>query len=125
MNIALWIVQGLLAAMFLMAGIMKLSQPKATLKEKIGDWIDDFSLSSIRVIGLLELLAAIGLIAPMLLNIAPILTPLAGAGLVLTMLVAAVIHARRSENKEVGMNVMLLGLAAFVFVGRMYLLPVM
>lgn len=125
MNIVLWIVQGLLAAMFLMAGFMKLSQPKDQLKEKIGDWVDGFSDSSIKAIGLLEILGAIGLILPMVTGIAPILTPLAAAGLILTMIGAIIVHVNRKEMKALPMNFILLALAAFVVVGRFMIIPVM
>ena len=58
MNTALWIVQGLLAAMFLMAGLMKLAKSKEELKPKIGDWVDAVSTPGFKTIGLLEFLGA-------------------------------------------------------------------
>ena len=124
MNIALWIVQGILAAMFLMAGLMKLTQPKDKIREKVGDWVDGFSASSIKLIGLLEFLGAIGLILPMALNIMPLLTPVAAIGLVLTMVGAMIVHLQRKENDKVPMNIILLALALFVVVGRLILVPV-
>lgn len=104
--------------MFLMAGFTKLSQPKAELSNKIGNWVDSMPSSTIKLIGLLELLGAIGLILPMLLHIMPILTPIAGIGLALTMFFAMVLHLRRKENKNVGMNVVLLALCIFIVIGR-------
>lgn len=117
MNIALWVVQGLLAVMFLMAGIMKASKAKEELAERMA-WVNDFSASTIKTIGILEILAAIGLILPWATNILPWLTPVAAVALVLTMIGAAITHVRRSEFSNVGMNVMLLVLAAFVAYGR-------
>lgn len=117
MNIALWIVQGLLAAMFLMAGVMKATKSKAEIAEKMA-WAEDFSANAIKTIGILEILGAIGLILPAATGILPWLTPVAAIGLVLTMIGAAITHARRSENSSIGMNVMLLVLAAFVAYGR-------
>jgi uncharacterized membrane protein YphA (DoxX/SURF4 family) len=117
MNIALWIVQGLLAAMFLMAGFMKASKAKEELAERMS-WVNDFNANTIKTIGILEILAAIGLILPWATNILPWLTPIAAVGLVLTMIGAAITHVRRSEFSNVGMNVMLLVLAAFVAYGR-------
>ena len=61
MNIALWIVQGLLAVAFGMAGFMKLSKTKAELAGQMG-WVEDFSQTQIRAIGVVEILGAIGLI---------------------------------------------------------------
>ena len=81
MNNALWIVAGLLAFVFVMAGFMKVSQPKETLKEKGMGFVDDFSAGQVRLIGILEVLGAVGLILPALTGILPILTPLAAVGL--------------------------------------------
>jgi len=117
MNIALWIVQALLALAFGMAGAMKSTQPKEKLAAQMG-WVNDFSASNVKLIGVLELLAAIGLIAPLLTGILPWLTPLAALGLVLTMVGAMVTHARRKENSALGINLVLLLLAAFVAYGR-------
>lgn len=122
MNIALWIVQGILAVMFMMAGFMKASKPKEELATNMG-WVEDFSANNIKLIGILEILAAVGLILPPLTGILPWLAPLAAVGLILTMIGAAVTHSRRGENQMIGMNVMLLLLAAFVAYGRFFLAP--
>lgn len=119
MNIVLWILAALLAALFLAAGAMKLTQSK----EKLGAnpnmaWTEQFSPGIIKLIGASEVLAAIGLILPALLDIAPVLVPLAAVGLVLLMIGAALTHARRKERQAVVMNVVLLLLAAFVAWGR-------
>nr|BFE72304.1 hypothetical protein GCM10020092_056050 [Actinoplanes digitatis] len=66
----------------------------------------------------MELLAAVGLILPALLDIAPVLVPLAATGLVLTMIGAIVVHARRKEYSGIAVNVVLLLLAAVVAWGR-------
>jgi len=125
MNIALWIVQGLLALMFLMVGFMKISKSKDSLKErgKSMEWVDDFSDGQLRTIGALEVLGAIGLILPALTGILPILTPLAALGLALTMLGAAITHFRRGEYSSIVMNLVLLAMAIFVAYGRFVLLP--
>ncbi len=89
MNIVLWILQGLLAAMFLMAGLIKATKSKDEIKEAGGErmaWVDSVSASNVRLIGILELLAGIGLILPQVTGILPWLTPLAAVGLVLTMI---------------------------------------
>jgi uncharacterized membrane protein YphA (DoxX/SURF4 family) len=122
MNIALWVVQVLLAAAFGMAGFMKATQPKEKLATNMA-WVNDFSPNTVRAIGVLEMLAAIGLLAPLGLNILPWLTPLAAIGLILTMLGAAFTHLRRGETPMIAINAVLGLLAAFVAYGRFDLLP--
>lgn len=122
MNIALWVVQGLLAIAFLMAGAMKSTRSKEKLAENM-PWVNDFSAGTVRLIGILEILGAIGLILPKLTGILTWLTPTAAVGLVLTMIGAALTHLRRGENSNVLMNGVLLVLAAFVAYGRFVLLP--
>ncbi|GAA2157973.1 DoxX-like protein [Humibacillus xanthopallidus] len=117
MNVVLWIIQGVLAAAFLAAGIMKSTQPKAKLQEKL-PWVEDFSQGTVRLIGVVEILAAIGLVLPALTGIAPILTPLAATGLVIVMVLAAAVHVRRKEYSGVVVNAVLLVLAALVAWGR-------
>lgn len=124
MNIALWIVQGLLAAAFLMAGSMKLSKSKEELKDQLGDWVDDFSDSTIKTIGMLEVLGGVGIILPMLLGILPVLVPVAGIGLALTMAGAMIVHIKRGEYGALKNNVPLLLFALFIIIGRLVLLPV-
>ncbi len=118
MNVVLWIIAGLLAAAFLAAGGMKLAQPKEKLAASGLGWTEDFSSGTVKLIGLLEVLAAIGLILPGALKIAPVLVPLAALGLVLLMIGAAVTHARRKENQMIIANLALLILALIVVWGR-------
>ena len=117
MNVFLWIVAGLLALAFLFAGVTKLVKPKEQLAEQMG-WVEDFSQGTIRMIGALEVLAAIGLVVPPLLGVASVLAPLAALGLVLLMVGAMITHARRRELSNVVVNVVLLALAVVVAVGR-------
>lgn len=117
MNIALWIVQGLLAAMFLMAGITKSMQPREKLAKQM-PWVEDFSTPVVRLIGVSELAAGLGLVLPAATGIAPVLTPLAASGLVVIMLAAMVVHGRRKEWQGIAFNVVLLIAAAFVAWGR-------
>ena len=122
MNIALWIVQALLAAMFAMAGFMKLTQPKAKLAGQMG-WVEDFAPNTVKLIGALELLGALGLILPLLTGILPWLTPVAALGLVATMVGAMLTHLRRHERPMLMVNLVLLLLAAFIAYGRFLALP--
>ncbi|GAA4228717.1 putative membrane protein YphA (DoxX/SURF4 family) [Streptosporangium album] len=117
MNVALWIAQGLLAAAFLFGGLTKATQPREKLAGNM-PWVQDFSDGQVKAIGTVEVLAAIGLIAPAVTGILPVLTPLAAVGLVITMIAAAVVHARRGEYPGIAVNVVLLALAAFVAWGR-------
>ncbi len=119
MNVAVWIVTGLLAALFLMAGSMKLAKSKEQIlaDPKMG-WAEDYSEGMIKFIGLAEVLGAIGLILPGALDIAPVLVPIAATGLAVIMLGAVVVHARRGETQSVVMNVVLLALSVFVAIER-------
>ena len=118
MNLILWIAAGVLAAAFLAAGSMKLMQPKEKLAESGMGWTEDFSLGAVKAIGALEVLAAIGLIVPAALDIAPDLVPFAAVGLIVLMLGAAVTHLRGNETQMVLVHVVLIALAAFVAWGR-------
>jgi uncharacterized membrane protein len=122
MNTALWIAQGILAAMFLMAGIVKSTRSKEQLALKM-PWVNDFSLPIVRLVGISELLAAIGLIVPQLAGIAPVLTGLAALGIALIMVLAAIYHMRKSEWKATGFNTVLFLVSLFVVYGRLFFMP--
>ena len=113
MLIAFWIVAGLAALVFLAAGLMKLARPRAALQASGMGWVEDFNDGSVKLIGLAEVLGAIGLIAPMATGIAPILSPIAGLALAVLMVGAAVTHIRRSEP-PIPVALVLLSLAAAV-----------
>jgi len=118
MNVVLWIIASVLAVAFLGAGTMKLTQSKEKLAASGMAWTEDFSPGLVKTIGLLEVLAAAGLILPAALDIVPVLVPLAALGLVALMLGAAITHARRREPQMIIVNLTLLGLAAVVAWGR-------
>jgi len=122
MGIALWVVQVLVAAAFLVSGATKLSQPKEKLVKNMA-WVEDFSQPTVRIIGALEVLGAIGIVLPALTGILPWLAPLAALGLALTMIGAALTHLRRTEYGNIAMNAVLLILVAFVAYGRFFVLP--
>ena len=95
MQIALWIINGFLALAFLGTGGLKLARPK----EALGlPWVEDFSARSVKLIGLAEVLGAVGLIVPRLTGIAPVLTPIAALCLLAIMIGAIATHLRRKEN---------------------------
>ena len=122
MNIALWIVQGLLALAFLLAGSMKAFAPLTTVRKNMS-WANDVGVPFVRFIGIAELLAAIGLILPAITGIQSWLTIAAALGLVVVMVSASIFHASRREYQNIGMNVVLLLLAAFIVLGRWALAP--
>ncbi|QHW32848.1 DoxX family protein [Paenibacillus rhizovicinus] len=117
MNIALWIGQILLGLMFLMAGVMKSFQYEQT-KAKM-PWVKDFSKGTVLFIGLTELLAGIGFILPVALGVLPWLTGVAGIGIAVIMVLAALYHARKNENGGIVMNVVLLAISVFIAIGRL------
>jgi uncharacterized membrane protein YphA (DoxX/SURF4 family) len=117
MNITLWIIQALLALVFLMAGFMKTFRPIKALAEKM-PWVTKVPSILVRLLGIAELLGAIGLILPVLTHILPWLTPLAAIGLALIMVGATVFHALRRELSGTGVTVIILILTVFVAYGR-------
>jgi uncharacterized membrane protein YphA (DoxX/SURF4 family) len=123
LHIALWIVQVLLALAFGMAGFMKLTAPVAELAQKM-IWPGAVPPALVRFIGASELLGAIGLVLPAATRIRPGLTALAGAGLTLVMVLAAVFHLSRGEAKMLPINLVIGGLAAFVAWGRARRAPI-
>jgi hypothetical protein len=118
MNVVLWVVSGLLAALNLAAGLTKLTQPREKLAAGQMAWAQDMTDGTVKMIGMAELLGGIGLILPWALNIAPVLTPLAAVGIAVVQIGAVVVHVRRKENKTLPFNVTLVVLALFVAIGR-------
>jgi DoxX-like family len=118
MNIALWIIAGLLAAGSLGSGAMKLARPKEKLAALGMGWAEDFSPGAVKAIGTLEVLAAVGLTLPAALGIAPVLVPLAAVGLVVLMAGAIITHLRRHEARMLASPMAVLALALLVAWGR-------
>ncbi|QBD75081.1 DoxX family protein [Ktedonosporobacter rubrisoli] len=122
MNIALWIVQILLALLFAASGFQKIAQPVEKLREEMR-WAKYMAPAFIRLIGILEILGALGLILPKATGYLPWLTPLAGVGLALTMFVAILVHLRLRLEKTV-VPVVLMLLSLFVALGYFVFIPV-
>ncbi len=114
---SLWVVQILLAGMFAMAGLMKLSQPIDALAASL-PWVTTVPEMLVRFIGTAELAGALGLVLPSLTRIKPRLTALAAIGLIAVMLLASAFHASRGEFGVIPMNLVLAAFAAFVAWGR-------
>ncbi|OLF19122.1 DoxX family protein [Actinophytocola xanthii] len=112
MNIALWGIAGLLAVLFLASGVAKLVQSKEKLVASGMGALEGFGPGTVKVIGMLEILAAVGLVLPALLEVAPVLVPLAAVGVALLMAGASVTHLRRGETQGVVVTLTILVLAA-------------
>jgi uncharacterized membrane protein YphA (DoxX/SURF4 family) len=121
MNIALWIVQVVLAAMFIFAGVNKAFRYEHAYASL--PWVKDVPRGLTNFIGVCELLGGLGLLLPALTGILPWLTPLAAAGLALVMLLAMGFHATRREWPAIAFNTVLLLLAVFVAYGRFVSVP--
>jgi hypothetical protein len=117
MSVALWIAASVLAAVNLAVGAMKLVVSRARLTENMS-WAGHFSDASVRAIGALEVLAAVGLILPGVLHVAPILVPLAATGIVVLQIGAVVTNIRYDEANRIPINLVLIVLAVFVTWGR-------
>lgn len=116
MSTALWIAQGLVAALFGMAGVMKTFMPIPRLAGMLG-WPREMP-GLTRFIGLAEIAGAIGMILPIALDILPWLTPLAAIGFAVIQVLAIGLHHRRGEtSKTLVPNLVLLALSLFVAIG--------
>ncbi|MFN8400563.1 MAG: DoxX family protein [Anaerolineales bacterium] len=119
MNIALWVIQVLLAGMYGMAGSMKTFQPDKVRTNPQMTWAHDKQDGYIRFVGISELLGALGLILPALTGILPWLTPLAAIGLALIQVLAIfTVHLPKKEFQVIPVNVVLLVLAIVAAYGR-------
>lgn len=119
MNIALWIAAGLLATVALTGGVTKTFVPKAKLAAAHGgEWTAAAGAGFVKALGVVELLAAAGLILPALVQVAPVLVPVTAVCWVLLMVGAMVTHGRLGQYQLVALNLSYLALAAFIAWGR-------
>lgn len=114
MIIAYWIVAGLAAVVFLAAGLMKLARPKEALKTSGLAWVEDFPAPIVKLIGVAEVVGAIGLILPALTGISPLLSPIAATCLGILMIGAVVVHIRRKEAPWMQLGLAVLAFAAAI-----------
>ena len=122
LHISLWIVQGLLAAAFGMAGFMKLTAPIEQLAENGMSFVNDYSVGMVRFIGISELLGALGLIIPAAFRFKTFLTPLAAIGLAIIMILATSYHI--GANEPIIGSVVFFVLTTFIAWGRFKLAPI-
>lgn len=116
MSILLWICQGLLALLFVLAGIMKIALPIQKLSENM-KWVLDFPPRAVRGIGALEIILGIAIVLPRFMGNVPIsISVYAGYGIAAIMIGAIITHATRGEYPFIAMNVIVLAMALVVSV---------
>ncbi len=119
MNLALWIVTGVLAAVLLVStSKMFVPREKMASVGHAAEWVLDFSPGALRAIGALELLAVAGLILPAVLDIAPVLVPVTAICVALLFVGAATMRLRRGERATIVPDLIYLAMAVFVAWGR-------
>ncbi|MEQ4206776.1 DoxX family protein [Actinopolymorpha sp. B17G11] len=119
MNTILWIAAGLLSLVALTGGFAKTFIPKERLaRQEGGAWTRGASPAFVKTLGVLELLAAVGLILPALVDVAPVMVPVTAVCWVALMIGAMITHARLGQFKLVMLNVVYVVLAVFIAVGR-------
>ena len=121
MTIALWVAQVLGAAFFVMHGVMFQNPERARARLP---YARALGVRTLRAIGALEILGGVGLIVPALTGILPWLTSFAGVGLAVIMILAIPFHIVRREWPNIGLNLVLGTIAAFVAYGRFVIEPV-
>lgn len=119
MNGIYWIIQIILTLLFGFAGIMKATQPVEKLAPNM-PWVNDYPKEMVKYIGIAEILGALGIILPYWTGIAPFLTSVAGFGLALIMVLAAVYHYRKGEKQAIWLNVVLGVMALEVAIYRFF-----
>jgi hypothetical protein len=101
MTVTLWILNGTLALIFVASGGTKLARSKEAIVAGGMPFAEDFAEPTIKLLGVAEIVGALGLIVPLLTGIAPILTPIAAAALAVLMIGAGTVHVRRKEQSAV------------------------
>lgn len=118
MNLALWIIQVVLAAVFAFSAATKGFLPRERLLAMGQTGVGPVPMPLVRTVAFTELLAVLGLILPWATGIARALTPTAAVGLGVVMVGAATIHSKLREPKNVAANLVLLAACATVAIGR-------
>jgi hypothetical protein len=111
MHVAYWIVAALLAVFYVYGGGKKVVQDREQLRPMMA-WVDAVPVPLTKFIGTAEVLGALGLILPPLTGIAPWLAVAAAVGLVLIQIGGMTLHLSRGEARVIGLNIVLLVLAA-------------
>lgn len=111
MEIAYWVVAVLLGVFYLYAGGKKVVQSQEQLAPMMA-WVDTVPMWLVRCIGVVELLGVVGLVLPPLTGVAPVLALVAAIGFAVLQVLATGLHLSRGEVKEIGLNIVLIALAA-------------
>ncbi|HRN41351.1 MAG: DoxX family protein [Flavobacteriales bacterium] len=111
MDIIISVLQISLAGVFAYTGLTKIIKGKVAFSNS-KSWEADYSASTLKFFGFLEVLGAIGLLAPHYLNVLPILTPVAATALAMVMAGAILAHIRREEHKMIFLNIIIIFLLA-------------
>ncbi len=122
MNVFLWIAQVILAASFIWAGGMKLFQSAEKLAA-MWAWTADNAIL-VKLTGVLDVLAGIGLVLPTLLRIQPKLTIFTAYGTIALMAVASAFHIARGEASQIAPNIIFAIIAIFIAWGRQTQFPI-
>lgn len=118
MNVLLWIFQAYLATSFVLFGGMKILRDREELAKTAFGWVEEYSDTFVKGVGLLDALVGFGLILPGATGIAPVLTPLAALGGIVLAGGGSVVHLRRSEIAKAAVNLHFIALLAAVAWGR-------
>ena len=123
LGVSLWISQILLAAFYVLTGVMKVTMPIPRLAAML-HWPGLYGEAFTRFLGVCELAGAAGLLLPAATRIFPRLTPLAAAGLVLLQICAISYHVSHGEVVKLPLNIVLISTAAFILWGRWFKAPI-
>ncbi|WP_254561094.1 DoxX family protein [Dyadobacter diqingensis] len=121
-HITLWVAQVTLAALFITGAVMKF-QPIETISAMM-PWTGQVPAWIVRLLGLIDLLAAVGLILPSLLRIKPQLTTWTALGIIALMFSAIIFHVSRGEASVIGVNIISAIIALFIAWGRLKKAPI-
>jgi uncharacterized membrane protein len=113
----LWLLQIVLALVFLGLGLLKVTRSRPRLLT-VAPWVEDYPEPVVTSIGVLELLGAAGVVLPAVFGVATVLVPVAATGLAILMLAAVVTHLLRHENQQATAPAVLLLAALAVALGR-------
>lgn len=117
LDIVFWFVQWVIAVAFVASGAMKVLQPVGKLTDSMA-WVPTVKPSTVKLIGIAEVLGGLGLVLPSLMGIAPILAPIAAVALALVMMLAAIKHFQMNDAKGAVPSIVLFVLSVVVAVVR-------
>ncbi|TWI69311.1 DoxX-like protein [Pseudoduganella lurida] len=123
LSAGLWLAQAAVALVFAMSGLIKLFMPMAELTAMM-TWPGDYPAPSVRTIGVVDLLGAVGVLLPSLTRIRPQLAVVAAGCCALLQILAIGFHASRGEFSVLPLNLVLLPLCVLVLWGRGKRLPI-